>query len=126
MTAAYFIQAVRAGSLLWLEDFAPQASVPPRLFSLPLSGGGPAQEITLQQLYQGYGVPLQVLAETPEGLLVFGDMPYLGTHIITGQDGGTYPVEAYGESLALISPEDYFSSSPNFRFFEQLPNPYPG
>ena len=108
------------------EDFAPQASVPPRLFSLPLSGGGPAQEITLQQLYQGYGVPLQVLAETPEGLLVFGDMPYLGTHIITGQDGGTYPVEAYGESLALISPEDYFSSSPNFRFFEQLPNPYPG
>ena len=33
---------------------------------------------------------------------------------------------AYGEALALIAPEDYFASNPNFRFFEQLPNPYPG
>ncbi len=107
------------------EDFAPLANVPPRLFSMPLSGG-PAQEVTLQQLYQGYGVPLAVLAETPAGFLVVGDTPYLGTHIITGQDGGTYPLEAYGEALALIAPEDYFASNPNFRFFEQLPNPYPG
>ena len=74
--------------------------------------------MTLQQLYQGYGVPLAVLAETPAGFLVVGDTPYLGTHIITGQDGGTYPLEAYGEALALIAPEDYFASNPNFQFLD--------
>ena len=60
-----------------------------------------AQEVTLQQLYQGYGVPLAVLAETPACFLVVGDTPYLGTHIITGQDGGTYPLEAYGEEMCI-------------------------
>lgn len=54
-----------------------------------------------------------------------GDRPYAGTAVIRGQDGGSYTQDVYTEQLALISPEDYFSSNPSFRFFEQLPQPLP-
>ena len=95
-----------------------------RLFVFPLSGGQPA-EVTLTDFFNGYLHPLQVLAETPAGFLVTGDRPYAGTAVIRGQDGGSYTQDVYTEQLALISPEDYFSSNPSFRFFEQLPQPLP-
>ena len=64
--------------------------------------------------------------ETPAGLLVVGDRPYAGTALIQGQDGGSDAQDGYTEHLALISPEDYFASNPNFHFFDQLPQPLPG
>ena len=50
----------------------------------------------------------------------------LAVQLSTGTgDGGSYTQDVYTEQLALISPEDYFSSNPSFRFFEQLPQPLP-
>ena len=94
-------------------------------FAFPLSGGQPA-EITLTDFFNGYLHPLQVRLEAPAGLLVVGDRPYAGTALIQGQDGGSYAQDVYTEHLALISPEDYFASNPNFHFFDQLPQPLPG
>lgn len=105
------------------EDFS-GAPVPGRLFAFPLSGGQP-EEVTLMDFYNGYAHPLIVQAETPAGFLVVGDRPSAGTAVLHGQDGGSYSMEVFEEHLALISPEDYFSSNPNFRFFDQLPQPLP-
>lgn len=100
------------------------APVPGRLFAFPLSGGQP-EEVTLMDFYNGYAHPLAVQAETPAGFLVVGDRPSAGTAVLHGQDGGSYSMEVFEEHLALISPADYFSSTPNFRFFDQLPQPLP-
>lgn len=113
------------GRLTVMLHGSEEASAGLRLFAFPLSGGQPA-EITLTDFFNGYLHPLQVRLETPAGLLVVGDRPYAGTALIQGQDGGSYAQDVYTEHLALISPEDYFASNPNFHFFDQLPQPLPG
>lgn len=97
------------------------ASKPTRLFAIPLEGG-PASEILLSDFYHTYDNPLKVRAETPAGLIVVGDRVNT-THMDTAEDGSLYSWEGTEERMALISPEDYFASSPNFRFFELTPQP---
>ena len=84
--------------------------------------GGPASEILLSDFYHTYDNPLKVRAETPAGLIVVGDRVNT-THMDTAEDGSLYSWEGTEERMALISPEDYFASNPNFRFFELTPQP---
>lgn len=97
------------------EDFS-GAPVPGRLFAFPLSGGQP-EEVTLMDFYNGYAHPLIVQAETPAGLIVVGDRVST-TYVDTGKDGSLYSGEGSEERMALISPEDYFASNPNFQFLD--------
>ena len=92
------------------------ASKPPRLFAIPLEGG-PASEILLSDFYHTYDNPLKVRAETPAGLIVVGDRVST-TYVDTGKDGSLDSREGSEERMALISPEDYFASNPNFQFLD--------
>ena len=40
------------------------------------------------------------------------------TYVDTGKDGSLYSGEGSEERMALISPEDYFASNPNFQFLD--------
>ena len=92
------------------------ASKPTRLFAIPLEGG-PASEILLSDFYHTYDNPLKVRAETPAGLIVVGDRVST-TYVDTGKDGSLDSREGSEERMALISPEDYFASNPNFQFLD--------
>lgn len=92
------------------------ASKPTRLFAILLEGG-PASEILLSDFYHTYDNPLKVRAETPAGLIVVGDRVST-TYVDTGKDGSLDSREGSEERMALISPEDYFASNPNFQFLD--------
>ena len=98
------------------QEMPEYASKPIRLFAIPLEGG-PASEILLSDFYHTYDNPLKVRAETPAGLIVVGDRVST-TYVDTGKDGSLYSGEGSEERMALISPEDYFASNPNFQFLD--------
>jgi hypothetical protein len=98
------------------QEMPEYASKPIRLFAIPLEGG-PASEILLSDFYHTYDNPLKVRAETPAGLIVVGDRGST-TYVDTGKDGSLYSGEGSEERMALISPEDYFASNPNFQFLD--------
>ena len=95
------------------QEMPEYASKPIRLFAIPLEGG-PASEILLSDFYHTYDNPLKVRAETPAGLIVVGDRVST-TYVDTGS---LYSGEGREERMALISPEDYFASNPNFQFLD--------
>lgn len=98
------------------QEMPEYASKPTRLFATPLEGG-PASEILLSDFYHTYDNPLKVRAETPAGLIVVGDR--ISTiYVDTGKDGSLDSREGSEERMALISPEDYFASNPNFQFLD--------
>lgn len=98
------------------QEMPEYASKPTRLFAIPLKGG-PASEILLSDFYHTYDNPLKVRAETPAGLIVVGDR-ISTTYVDTGKDGSLDSREGSEERMALISPEDYFASNPNFQFLD--------
>lgn len=98
------------------QEMPEYASKPTRLFAIPLEGG-PASEILLSDFYHTYDNPLKVRAETPAGLIVVGDRVST-TYVDTGKDGSLDSREGSEERMALISPEDYFASNPNFQFLD--------
>lgn len=98
------------------QEMPEYASKPTRLFAIPLEGGL-ASEILLSDFYHTYDNPLKVRAETPAGLIVVGDR-ISTTYVDTGKDGSLDSREGSEERMALISPEDYFASNPNFQFLD--------
>lgn len=98
------------------QEMPEYASKPTRLFAIPLEGR-PASEILLSDFYHTYDNPLKVRAETPAGLIVVGDRVST-TYVDTGKDGSLDSREGSEERMALISPEDYFASNPNFQFLD--------
>lgn len=98
------------------QEMPEYASKPTRLFAIPLEGGS-ASEILLSDFYHTYDNPLKVRAETPAGLIVVGDRVST-TYVDTGKDGSLDSREGSEERMALISPEDYFASNPNFQFLD--------
>lgn len=78
------------------------------------SSDGTATLLTLSQLSNGREIPLQILACLPDCMLV-QICDIVGQIAQTDKSGLPYIQETYEPLLGLISYEDYFSSTPNYR-----------
>ncbi len=135
MTAAWFFTAAApafhggrapaggSGPRRAPEDFAPLAKSAPPVFHSAFRR--PGAEMSLQQLYQGYGGRWRC-GRNACGLS--GGWRYaLPWHaLITGQDGGTYPRRPTVRTVALIAPKIILPPTRTFAFLIYIANPYPG